>query len=291
MNVGAEEKLIIPVLKFLLPTLTSAEKKAAEYLLAYPEQVVSLPLARYAELSCSNQATIMRLCQKVGVGGYAQLKVQLKKQLSQEPLADINMDVPGINGKDGSIASLVKRVFETNIKTLVETMALYSSEYDRAFAAIRSAEKIAFFAVGDAMHPCEMACFKLRKLGYTSYADSDPDLQIINASSLGPRDVAIVVSHTGRTRLAVTTAQIAHKRKAKVICITKYDKSPLLKFCDIKLYTATSDIVIGKEIAARRVAENAILEALFFGVLEYSLAENEQKLDRVSDGLRDNKLT
>jgi len=40
-------KKIIPLVKFLLPTLTNSERKAAEYILDYPQEVVDLTLVDY----------------------------------------------------------------------------------------------------------------------------------------------------------------------------------------------------------------------------------------------------
>jgi DNA-binding MurR/RpiR family transcriptional regulator len=285
-----DNRQIIPVVKFLLPTLTNTERKAALFLLERPKEINDLTLSDFAQSSGSSPTAIIRLCKKIGVDGYARMKLQLALQLVSSSNGGDKIEVSEKNNKKETIAPILKRVFETNIRTLIDTMALYSDEYDRAFQAVLKAKQIAFFAIGDAMHPCEVACFKFRKLGYICHADTDPDLQIIGANNLGKEDVAIFVSHTGKTRQVVYAAKIAKKRGAQTICITKYDKSPLLKYCDIKLFTATSDIVIGQEIAARRVAENAILEALFLGVLEHGLPGTVQKIDEISEWLKENKI-
>ncbi len=288
MNINDEKRQIVPIVKFLLPTLTKTERKSAEYLLNHPQEVAGLTLADFAQRSNSSEATVMRLCKKIGVGGYAQMKSQLAMQLALNHTNGSGsvIEVPG----SSSIASIVKRVFDINIQTLIETMALYSDEYDKAFKAVLHAKQISFFAIGDAMHPCEMAAFKFRKLGYVCYADPDQDLQVINANNLCKGDVAIVVSHTGKTRQAVSAARIAKKRGAAVICITKRDKSPLLQHCDVKLYTAVSDMRIGQEIAARRVAETAILEALFLGVLEFGAPSSLERIEEISLDMKDHKL-
>lgn len=285
-----ETRQIIPVIKFLLPTLTNSEKKAAEYLLAHPAEVVNLSLTSFAQASESSQAAIIRLCKHVGVGGYASMKTQLAMQLSASPGAESISEMLAVNTGESAMALLVKRVFETNIQTLIDTMALYSEEYERALNAVLNTQHITFFAIGDAMYPCATASFKFRKLGYTCYADHDPDTQVINACNLRKGDVAIVVSHTGKTRQVVSAAKIAHKRGATVICITKYDKSPLLKYCDIRLFTATADIIIGQEIPARRVAENAILEAIFLAVLEHGIPHTEKRIQEISSGMKEHKI-
>jgi DNA-binding MurR/RpiR family transcriptional regulator len=255
-------KNIIAFVKFMVPTLSNSEKKAAEYLLENTHEVLGLPLKEYAERAGSSQASIIRLCKRIGVSGYSQMKAELSMQMAiQNQISEIEIAKPG-----NDMATIVSNVLNINIKTLYDTMQLVTEEYDRAFEAILHAKQICFFALGDAMFPCSFINTKFRRIGYISYADVDPDMQMINACNLKKGDVAIAVSHSGNSRQVVAAMKKAHEKGATTICIIKVDKSELTKYCDIKLFTATSDATEGKEVVARRIAEQAILEALYLGV-------------------------
>lgn len=283
-------KKIIPMVKFLLPTLTSSEKKAAEYLLEHPEKVSKLSLVNYADYSGSSQASIIRLCKRIGVSGYSELKATLSVQLVSSNGYDKEFEELEKGGLGDNMIQIMKNVFKVNIEILKETFALANEEYNKAFEAILNAKQLCFFAIGDAMIPCEYACFKFRRLGYICFAEKDCDLQMITACHMKPGDVAIAISHSGRTRQVVDAMEIAKRNGATTICITKREKSELIKYCDIKLFTATPDISVGQEIIARRISEQAILEAIYFGVLQYNEPNVAEKIRLSSEAMKANKL-
>lgn len=278
---------IIPITKFLLPSLTNSERKAAKFLLQNPDKVANMSLVDFAELSGSSQASIIRLCRKMETDGYSQMKALLLSQLDDyiQPPVQKKEFVPGMN-----MTQILKRVFSLNIQILKDTFALASDEYEKAFEAILNAKQICFFAIGDATIPCQFAYIKFRKLGYTCYMDMDADMQLINASNLKEGDVAIAVSHSGNSRQIVNAMKIAKERGATTICITKLSKSEMIKWCDIKLFTTASVAVLEKEIIARRVAEQAIIESLYFAVLEKTEPESGQTLKANMDAMLGNKL-
>lgn len=279
-------KNIVAFVKFMMPTLSNSEKKAAEYLLENTIEVIGMPLKQYAEKAGSSQASIIRLCKRIGVSGYSQMKLELSTQMaSQDQFGEIEITKPG-----NDMVSIVNNVLSINIKTLYDTLQLVNEEYDRAFEAILHAKQICFFALGDAMMPCSFIHNKFRRLGYVSYADVDPDMQIINACNLKSGDVAIAVSHSGNSRQVVAAMKKAKEKGATTICIIKTDKSELTKYCDIKLFTATSDATEGKEVVARRIAEQAILEALYLGVQKKMEPLVSEKMKEITSELLVNKL-
>ena len=286
MNDNQTRKKILPMVKFLLPTLTKSETRAAQYLMEQPGEVVQLSLDEYAERSGSSQPSIIRLCKKIGVSGYSEMKLFLSAELGADDGQDEVIDVKPEQG----VMSVLNSIFEVNIQTLKNTLELINDEYEKALDAILHAKQICFFALGDAMIPCNYANFKFRKIGYTCHADPDPDMQILNACNLKKGDVAISVSHSGNSRLVVNAMEIAKKRGATTICITKVEKSELTKYSDIKLFTATSDVTICKEAIAWRVAEQAILESLYLMVLDKKEAIFDKKLKERESGMLVNKL-
>lgn len=60
---------------------TDAEKQVVDYLLDHLEELALLSINDLAKLSFTSNATIIRVCHKVGVQGYRQLKLALLKEL------------------------------------------------------------------------------------------------------------------------------------------------------------------------------------------------------------------
>lgn len=285
-NLKSKNEILIKV-RFLQPSLTKTEKKVADFLLENPQQVLEMNLAEFAEVSDSSQASILRFCRRLGVDGFPELKLQLSSALATEEDASFSGEV----SPEDSLMEIMEKVFWFNIQTLKDTISLLnSSECEKALNALAAADSVTFFGIGDAAGPCYFADIKLKRIGIRSQVHSDADIQLIMASMLGPKDVAIAISHSGRSRSVVEAMKIAKERGATTICITKYDKSPLIKHCDISIYTATVDATVGKEIIARRVAEQAILEGLYLGLLSKKQPHLWEKLKRSAKVLEFNKL-
>ena len=278
---------ILATTQFLLPSLTPAEKKVAEFVLKAPHETAGMSLQKMAKRCGCGEATVVRLCRTVGVSGYAQFIRLLSEQLRNPPAKDEMDEIT--SGR--SMGEVVESVFKLNILNLRKTLEVAAiEEYDHACEAIVNAGKICFFAVGDAMLPCSYASLRLKRIGYDCYADSDADVQIVNACNMKKKDVAIAISHSGRTKQVVEAMRIAKERGAVTICITKAGKSELTRYSDIVLYNVTTDTTVDKEVIARRVAEQAMLDAIYMGVLQRMEINSFEKLQEVSDNLKVNKL-
>lgn len=287
MGTIENKRNILATTQFLLSSFSSAERKAADYVLGNPQEVSAMSLQEFSKKCGCGQATIMRFCRTIGVSGYSEMKELLADQLSEytdtrEPIS-IKPDI--------SMAEIVENIFEINIMTLRRTLDIAAvKDYEAACDAIIRAKRIVFLSLGDAILPCEFANRRFRRIGLTSYVDSDPDMQLINVCNLSKNDVAIAVSHTGSSRHVVEGIKLAKQFGATTICITQMGKSELTKYSDIKLYNVTTDTTAGKEIIARRIAEQAILEALCMGVVSRMRKTAEEKMLITAKGLRVNKL-
>lgn len=278
---------VLATLEFLFPSLTQAEKRAAKYILASPKEVVKLPLQKLAKRCECGEATVIRLCKTVGVSGYTEFKQMLSKQLRNPPERDDSLKLDN----NHNMGEIVESVFKLNIFNLRKTLEVAAiEEYERACNAINGANKLVFFAIGDAMFPCSYASLRFRRIGFDCYADSDADMQIVNACNMKKEDVAIAISHSGRTKQVVEAMKIAKENGATTICFTKAGKSELTKYSDIVLYNVTIDTSVDKEVIARRVAEQAMLDAIYMGVLQKMKTNSFERFREVSEHLKVNKI-
>ena len=246
-------------IRFQLPSLPRAERVVAEALLENPEAISGLTLAQLAKETGSSDASIIRFCRRMGFKGYTDFKTAFscRKDLSDEDEEKENQD---------SMMVILKKVFRGNMQTLTDTLSLATTNYDEALNAMVKAKSIHFFGVGDAYAVCQLAHMKIGRLGISGSAYSDVTQQLVAAANIKPGDVAFSVSYEGRSRNVVESMKIAKERGAVTICITKMNKSPLLHYVDIALFISVSDLTIGREKVARRVADQAILDALFVGM-------------------------
>ncbi len=290
MLTGNYPNQVFAKLRLQLPALAKAERRAAEYILEHREDLYCLNLQELADRSACSQAAIIRLCKAIGLDGFKQLKTELHRQNrnGNELFPDNDSPARGPDAAPG-MAGVLKEVFSYNVRSLQDTFALYTEEYDKALRAVLAARQLAFFAIGNASMPCQYAYMMFRRMGYCCCANVDPDIQMIDAANLREGDVAIAVSHTGQTRHVVAATEIARANGATTICITKNARSPLTKACDIHLFTATIDSSLNMELVARRIAEYAIIEA-FYHAVRAARPETEELVGSGSLAMRVNKL-
>jgi len=185
---------------------------------------------------------------------------------------------------------ILKKVFQSNMQTLTDTLSLATPSYEHALNAMVNAKSIHFYGVGDAYVVCLLAHMKLCRMGVASSAYSDVVLQLNSAANLGPGDVAIAISYEGRSKNVVESMKVAKEKGATTISITKMNKSPLIKLSDIVLYISTSDLTIGREKVARRVSDQAILDALIVGMTLRKSKEYNSHIKMVRNAIDRNKI-
>lgn len=277
---------LIVKMRFLLPTLSRTEKAIAQALLEKPELICIMTLAELARETDTSDASVVRFCRKMGYTGFTEMKQAFVNALKDSSI----MTVEAIT-KEDSVLDNLRKVYKSNMQTLTDTILLADGDvYESAAQALLNAKSIHFFGTGDSAAVCQLFYFKFRRLGIPGSAQSDAIMQIIEASNLSQGDVAVVVSYEGKSRTILNAMRVAKERGATIICITKMSKSPLLRLSDINLFIATSDVTTGRDIVARRVAEQMVIDALYLSVLVRSEKDYDKNLNSTSKFLELNKV-
>lgn len=271
-------------IRFLYPSLTKSEKLVADRLLEDYEKVCECTLAEYAEMAGCSDASVMRFCRRLGLDGF----LELKQQLSQVRNSAYDNGANKIVKSDNAYA-IMKKIIWNYEKTLEDTLVLYNEDYDKALEAVLEANQINFFGVGDAWIVCEAAQLKFQRIGVRSTAYSDVALSLATASLMGEGDLAIGISFSGNTKLVIDALRIAKENGAKTLCIVHYDKCELVKYADMKIFTATTDFTIGHDEIARRTAEFAIIDTLYMGLITKKPEKYNEKLKKTIKAIIENK--
>ncbi|MDD3140097.1 MAG: MurR/RpiR family transcriptional regulator [Lachnospiraceae bacterium] len=277
---------LIVKIRFLIPSLPRAEKAIAQALLDNPEAILEMNLATIALESGSSEASVIRFCRHMGFNGFTAMKQAFAVALSE----GTEVQEEGIESSD-DMGIILKKVFQSNVQTLNDTLILANEKkYEEALSALLNANAIHFFGVGDAQAVCQLAYMKFSRLGITCTAHSDVMLQLVTAGNMKPGDVAIAISYEGRSKNVVQAMKIAKLSGATTISITKMNKSPLLKFTDIALFIAISDLTIGRDKVTRRVADQFIMDALYLGYITKKKINYSKHLMRIQSAIDSNKI-
>jgi DNA-binding MurR/RpiR family transcriptional regulator len=261
-------------LRSIYDDLKEAERRAADYILAQPGDIINLPIGEVAERSGASEATVFRLCRRLGFSGFQAMKITLAKDLV-EPLAAIHEEII----ETDTAGRVTQKVFQSSIQTLMETLRVLSPEVmEQATAVLAGARRLEFYGVGGSGAIAQDAMHKFLRTGIDCVAYTDPHLQVMGASLLGPADVAVGISHSGSSKDVIQALGVARRAGAKTIGITNHMRSPMVKTVDLCLFTASRETIFRSEAMSSRLAQLAILDSLFVAV---SLARKEAALEAV----------
>jgi RpiR family carbohydrate utilization transcriptional regulator len=253
--------------------LRPSERKLADYVIEAPREVLDLSMTEVAARAGVSQPTIARFCHALGFSGFREFKIRLAQGIASG-VPTVYRDVRPDEGAPGLIA----KVFDRTIGTLIEVRnSLSPDSIEAAVDLLANAPRIEFYGAGGSGIAAQDIQHKFFRLGMPSVAYSDPHTYSMSAALLGPGDVVVTVSNTGRTRDIIEAARSALARGAKVIAIT-HGSSPLARVASICLF---SNVVEENDVFSpmtSRMSHLAIGDILAVGV---ALKRGPELVERV----------
>lgn len=221
------------------PHYTKAEKKVANYVLENPKKVLFMSISDLADACKVGDTSVFRFCRSLNLQGYQEFKMQLS--LSMHVENDAIEELGEVSVKD-SFDILAKKVLQNNLNAINETYSLIdSSDFAKAMYYLEHANHIHFFGVGTSMLTAMVAMNKFLRITPNVHCMMDSHMQAMSASMMTEKDLAIVISYSGATKDTIHVAKQAKKVGAKVVCITKFAKSPLTAYSDVTILCGSKE--------------------------------------------------
>ncbi len=242
-------------------TLSPAERRVADHVLAHPRDALSEPIAEIAKAAQVSQPTVIRFCRTLGCEGLSDFKLRLASGLS----GTVPLTHTQVTESDSVLELGVKVLGNTASAILQVREQLNRDNLVRAIELLAAAQRIEFFAVGHYGVVADDAQFKFLRFGVPSSSYTDPRLQPLAAAVLGPRDVAVVISSSGRVDDLIAVADAARQRGAAVVAITA-SQSPLAKKADVALFVDHVEDVATHVPMVSRILHLLVIDILAVGV-------------------------
>lgn len=200
---------------------SGALARAAQYIVENPEKVVFQSLADLSDYSEVGQASIVRLCRKLGYDGFTDFKLALSADLAlRDARSPETEDSP----------DPLSRIAGLLCASITETRALQEDARLRRVAdRLAASVRIDLFGAGVSGIIGELISYRLLRLGYHATAMRDPVLAHEVSSGLGADATAIAVSQSGTTPDTVKFLKHARDAGAFTIALTCHPKSALAR--------------------------------------------------------------
>jgi len=247
-------------IKLLYNEMGKAERQIADWINENPGRIISLSIVELADLCSCSEATVVRFSKRLGMSGYQELKIALA---SEGGGSTIDTHIT----REDSAFEMYEKVCNDIYLALERTKSsLQADKLHLAAQNLCHANRVVLFGLGNSASVAMDGAHKFLRLGINAVAYSDNHMQVIAASHLTPRDVAIAISHSGSSRDIVDALKLARDRGAFTIAITNAGKSPILKHSDVVLSTSAEETEYSILGLNSRLVQLAIINSLYFYV-------------------------
>lgn len=228
----------------------------AEWILANPERVVSMSMGQVATACGLSDTSVLRLCRRVGMQGFTDLKFRLVADRARE----VSNDEPFSSQSLPEGATIAAALFEESIKGLKTTLENLGDSLDRATDIIEEAGDIFIVGVGTSIPTAQTAYEQLFLRGLRCRVQTDPYLQRMEVALLKSPTAVLAISHSGASIDTVEVFSQAKEQGLSTICVTGMPGSPLTKYADVTLAALSTEV--RNEPVAGRVVQVALVSAL-----------------------------
>jgi len=258
---GHPGSAILAQIQRTLGSLSPAERRVADHVLARPRSALNDPIAEIARAALVSQPTVIRFCRSLGCEGLSDFKLRLASGLS----ATVPVTHTQVTGDDSTLEIGVKVLGNTASAILAARDELNRETIARAIELLTGAERIEIHASGYFAPVALDAQLKFLRFGVPSSVCTEPRLQALSAAVLRPRDVLVIISGDGRRPELLEAADMARSRGVAVVAITA-PQSPLARKADISLLVNHAEDVATQVPMVSRILQLLVIDILVVGV-------------------------
>lgn len=258
--------------------LFSAEKRAADYILANPGECVMMNISELAQKSGTSEATVVRMCKHVGYQGYYQMRLLMshdlgKKRSSYDENEMLNSARRLFDFSAARVAALGQNI---DIEVLIKAARL-----------LRMSRMVYVVAAGNTSPVAMDLGFRLERCGIPCSYSMIPE-HFLNHVSLGTSDDTIIaISRSGASKQVVQAMELARKKNMHSIVISGECQTQLSEYADCVLQVVDKKRAgVGIEPDSH-LLELAISDAILYIVRYFDAfmesAQDNEKTDNYDD--------
>ena len=259
--------------------LSKNERILANYILKHPEDVLKMSSKDLGKVCFVSTATVYRLCDKLGLSGFSDLKIKITSSLDdyRKSNEDFNFDFP-VN-QFQTHYEIIQKIKEDYEQTLNLTANLFSLDQLRLIAsAMKKAQIIDVYTSAGNINFALNFQFQMQEIGKQVNVPIDEYQQRLIAASSGENHLAIIITFGGRGILSDILPRILHKVKTPIVLISSYDYTFKDFDPDYQLYISSYENHYKKISSfSTRLSILYILDVLYTCYFKLDYQENIEK--------------
>lgn len=259
--------------------LSKNERVLADYILKHPEDVLKMSSKDLGKVCFVSTATVYRLCDKLGLSGFSDLKIKITSSLDdyRKSNEDFNFDFP-VN-QFQTHYEIIQKIKEDYEQTLNLTANLFSLDQLRLIASAMEKSQIidVYTSAGNINFALNFQ-FQMQEIGIQVNVPIDEYQQRLTAASSNENHLAIIITFGGRGILSDILPRILHKVKTPIVLISSYDYTFKDFDPDYQLYISSYENHYKKISSfSTRLSILYILDVLYTCYFKLDYQENIEK--------------
>ena len=244
--------------------LPNSENEVRMYILKNSNEVIKMSIQELASKSFTSPPTIMRLCKRLGLGGFSDLKIEIASELKTFETMNINILDNATFKKTDTVKDIVNKITDITVKSIEETSLLVDEKvlYEVA-KGIMKADVIDFYGVGASNNIAFDAAFKFMRIGKIIGCLSLVDRQKIQAINSNKNHFAVLISYSGETKEILEIADILQNSNVPSVSITSRTENKLMNKTLYNLFVTSKESNLRNGAIASRTATLYMVDLLY----------------------------
>ena len=260
--------------------MPDALSKIAETILTDPEAAAHASIVDLAERSGTSTATVTRFSRTLGFKGYANLRVAIATETGRAEQARWDTDISGDIAPDDPLADVLTVITAADTRAIQDTAAgLDVTAVERVANALAGAGRVEIFGLGSSGNAAREMAFRLERIRVPVWYRSDAHTALTNAALLLPGDVAIGLSHSGRTREVIETLAEASDHGALTVAVTSHSRSPLAETADVVFTTVVQETTFRLAALSALQSQLLVLDLIYVAVAQRTYERTADALE------------
>lgn len=249
--------------------LSPSLQRVAQHVLTHPEQVVYHTITELADAAQVGEASVTRLCHKLGFPGFHAFKLALTADLASQS----NQDEGGGGHALSDLAALAAR---QAIGALEDTRNILDPHaFERVVNALLTAPRIDVTGQGSSHLAAQFLVSKLMRVGLIGLTHADPHVAAVSAATLPQGGVLLGFTRSGSTLDTIQNMRLARGAGAFTVAVTNRASSPITAFADEVLYTASPEGPLAGGAISSLASQILVTEVLYLALAERALGAQD----------------
>ncbi len=244
---------------------TPTEQQLARTILAMGERIQDHSIKELAACANASIASIHRLCKKLGLEGYKELKIELVRAATRRLHGPSQVDInfPFNKGdRAQTVLSQMASVYETTLHDTADV--LDTAALDRAAGFLARAQMVDIFTQSHNLHPARMFSERLQSIGKASTCFESAEQQTRTAMAARETHVAVAISYSGLGPNLTQVLPLLKARRVPVVFIGTPHAERINPGLDVYLHVSDRESLQNRITQfASHIAVQYVLDSLF----------------------------